>query len=81
MIAANNNITQHQLELLKSFKYITSDTQINEVKELLHLYFKHKLDKAIDNAEKKNNYSQLIYEEWLGQKNEINFYEQTEKNF
>jgi len=65
MMVADNNITQQQLELLKSFKYITNETQLNEVKDLLHLYFKHKLDAAIDNAEEKNNYSQFVYEEWL----------------
>ena len=68
MVEVNNNITQQQLELLKSFKYIVNETQVNEVKELLHLYFKHKLDAAIDNAEEKNNYSQRVYDEWLNLK-------------
>ncbi len=62
---ANSRITEQQLDLLKSFKYLTDEQQIREVKELLHLYYRHKLDAAIDNAEPDRNYSAEVYESWL----------------
>ena len=62
---ADNRITEQQLELLKSFKYLTDDKQIGEVKELLNLYYRYKLDAAIDSEETKRNYSAEIYEAWL----------------
>ncbi len=65
---ANSRITEQQLELLKSFKYLTDEKQISEVKELLHLYYTHKLDAAIDNAEADRNYSAAVYESWLKSK-------------
>lgn len=62
---SDNRITSQQLELLRSFKYLTGEKHINEVKELLHLYYSHKLDAAIDKEEKENNYIQEVYEAWL----------------
>ena len=65
MISAHNRITPQQLELLKSFKYLTDDKQISEVKELLNLYYRHRLDAAIDEAESANVFTQEIYAAWL----------------
>ena len=65
MIATNNKLTALQVELFKSFKHITSGKQISEIKALLNLYFRHKLDAAIDEKETKRNYSKTIYEQWL----------------
>lgn len=64
MIAANK-LTQMQLELLKSFKHITDEKQLQEVKSLLNFYFRKKLDAAIDKEEKDRNYTASIYKEWL----------------
>jgi hypothetical protein len=58
-------LTNLQLELLKSLKYMASEEQIAEVKSLLRYYFAQKLDAAIDKAEKEKNYSAVIYESWL----------------
>ena len=65
---ADSRITEQQLELLKSFKYLTDEKQINEVKELLHLYYRHKLDAAIGKEETNRSYSAEIYESWLKSK-------------
>jgi len=54
-----------QVELLKSFKHITNEEQLKEVKSLLNFYFRKKLDEAIDKEEKSKNYNSDIYEEWL----------------
>jgi len=35
------------------------------VKEILHLYYRHKLDAAIDKEEANRNYSAEVYEAWL----------------
>ena len=35
------------------------------MKELLHLYYSHKLDAAIDKEESERNYSAEVYEAWL----------------
>ena len=65
MIAAHNKLTEMQLELLKSFRYITNEKEIQEVKSLLNLYFSKKLEAAIGSEEGKRNYTAAIYEEWL----------------
>jgi hypothetical protein len=65
MQVVDNRITEQQLELLKSFKYLTSEKEIGEVKELLRLYYEHKLDAAIDKEEADRNYTAEVYEEWL----------------
>ncbi len=65
MISNQNKLTEMQLELLKSFKHITNEQQLKEVKSLLNFYFRNKLDEAIDKAEHNKNYTAEIYEEWL----------------
>lgn len=61
-------ITQGQLELLQTFKYLTSEKEIAEVKELLHLYYRHKLDAAIEEEENARGYTAEVYESWLKSK-------------
>jgi len=60
-----NPLTNLQLELLKSLKYMASEKQLLEVKSLLRYYFAQQLDAAIDKAEAEKNYSAEIYEKWL----------------
>jgi hypothetical protein len=65
MTTADNRITEQQLELLKSFRYLTGEKEISEVKELLSMYYEHKLDAAIDKVEAERNYTSEVYEAWL----------------
>ncbi len=65
MVTSNSKITQLQLELLKSFKYLSGEEEVKEVKSLLNFYFSKKLDSAIIEEESKRNYTSGIYEEWL----------------
>jgi hypothetical protein len=65
MKTSENRITQMQLELLKSFQFVTDEKQLKEIKSLLRLYFQKNLDAAIDKVEKKNGFTSAIYEEWL----------------
>ncbi|MDZ4845817.1 MAG: hypothetical protein SH857_09735 [Chitinophagales bacterium] len=54
-----------QLELLKSFRHVTDEKQLQEVKSLLNFYFRKKLDAAIGKEEEARNYTAAIYKEWL----------------
>lgn len=65
IMIVSNKLTQMQLELLKSFKHITDEKQLQEVKSLLNFYFRRKLDAAIGKEETSRNYTAAIYEEWL----------------
>jgi hypothetical protein len=70
MIATTNKLTKMQLELLKSFSYL-SDEEILEVKSLLNFYFKKKLEAAVIDEESKRNYTSSVYEDWLKSSNEL----------
>jgi hypothetical protein len=61
----DQRLTEQQLELLKSFKYLRNQESINDVRELLSLYYEHRLDAAIEKAEADRNYSKEVYESWL----------------
>jgi hypothetical protein len=65
MISVSDNPTQLQLELLKSFRFITDEKQVKEVKSLLNFYFRERLDKAISKEETVRNYTHKVYEKWL----------------
>ena len=65
MITATDKLTQLQLELLKSFRYVTDEKQLSEVKSLLNFYFRSKLDEAITKEETSRNYTASIYQQWL----------------
>ena len=60
-----HHITSQQLELLKSFRYLRSEESINDVRELLSLYYEHKLEAAIEKEESDRNYTKETYETWL----------------
>lgn len=62
---SDNRLTAMQLELLKSFKHIVNEKDLNEVKALLNLYFRHRLDAAIDTEEQTRNLTATVYDEWL----------------
>ena len=61
----NNRLSNLQLELLKSLKYMASEKQIKEVKSLLRFYFARQLDENIEKVENKKKYSAEVYEKWL----------------
>jgi len=65
MIVTHNKLTELQLELLRSFKHITSEKELSEVKSLLNFYFRHRLDMAIEKEEQKRNLTAEIYAGWL----------------
>lgn len=65
MISVSDKMTQLQLELLKSFRFITDEKQLKEVKSLLNFYFREKLDSAISKEENNRNYTASVYEKWL----------------
>ena len=64
-LSTDQRLTEQQLELLKSFKYLRNQESINDVRELLSLYYEHRLDIAIEKAEADRNYSKEVYESWL----------------
>ena len=63
-------LTNLQLELLKSLKYMASEAQVAEVKSLLRYYFARQLDSSIDRAENERNYTTSVYEGWLNASND-----------
>jgi hypothetical protein len=65
MIVTNDKLTALQVELLKSFRHITSEKELDEVKSLLNLYFRKRLDIAIDKEEEARNLTAEVYSEWL----------------
>ncbi|MCX6200254.1 MAG: hypothetical protein NTY88_13730 [Bacteroidetes bacterium] len=65
MITTTDKLTQIQLELLKSFRYITDEKQLSEVKSLLNFYFRNKLDEAITHEESNRDYTASVYQQWL----------------
>ena len=65
----SNKLTEMQLELLKSFKHITDEKQLSEVKSLLNFYFRQQLNDSISKEESKQNYSASVYEQWLKNSN------------
>ena len=64
-IINSNKLSNLQLELLKSLKYVASEKQLDEIKSLLRFYFSQQLDAAIEKTEKERDYSAIIYEKWL----------------
>lgn len=61
----NKKLSNLQLELLKSLKFIATEEQIKEIKSLLHFYFAQQLDAAIEKIENEKMYTPEIYERWL----------------
>ncbi len=65
MITSSQKLTKMQLELLKSFRFITDEKQLQEVKSLLNFYFRQKLDEAISQEESDRNYTASVYQKWI----------------
>jgi hypothetical protein len=65
----NQNLTNLQVELLKSLKHTVSDKQLREIKSLLRFYFAEQLDRAIEKVENEKNYSAAVYDSWLKNNN------------
>lgn len=72
IIENKNKLSNLQLELLKSLKYMASEKQITEVKSLLRFYFTQRLDAAIEKEEIQRKYTEDIYENWLKSSNKPN---------
>ena len=64
---ANLNIVQQNL--IRTFEFLHNEQQLVELNSLINFYFEKKLDDAIKKAEKYNNYTAEIYEEWLKEQN------------
>lgn len=67
MVTQSNKITDLQLDLLKSFKHLTKESEIKEIKSLLNMYFRGKLESSIETEEKRRNYTSEVYNKWLKQ--------------
>ena len=68
-IADNENkLSNLQLEILKSLKYMATEEQLSDIKSLLRHYFANQLDSSIQKAEKEKEYSATVYENWLQSK-------------
>ena len=67
-VVDNNKLSNLQLELLKSLKYMATEEQLADIKSMLRFYFANQLDAAIDKAEKEKGYSANIYQSWLKSK-------------
>lgn len=65
VIENKNKLSNLQLELLKSLKYIASEKQIKEVRSLLRFYFARQLDTSIEKTETEKGYTMETYEAWL----------------
>ncbi len=63
----SNKLTELQLELLKSFRHITNEKELNEIKSLLNFYFRNKLDESVTREENRRSYSAAVYAQWLRQ--------------
>ena len=58
-------LTNLQLELIKSLKYMASEKQVAEVKSVFRYYFAQKSAIEVGKAETIKNYSAIVYEGWL----------------
>ena len=64
-----NKLSNLQLEFLKSLKYMATEEQLSDIRSLLRYYFANQLNASIEKAEKEREYSAVVYESWLQQKN------------
>ena len=65
MMSGQNKLNEMQMELLKSFVHVTDEKQIAEIKSLLNLYFRNKLEESIEQEESQRGYTAAVYEEWV----------------
>ena len=68
MLAQNNKLTNLQLEIIKTFSINISDTQVDEIKQLLVNYFAEKATVEMDMLWKKNNWDSNTMYNWLTKK-------------
>ncbi len=61
----SHKLNEAQLNLLKSFRYLSDEQTISEIDSLVNFYFEKKLDSAISKVEGERNYRVAIYEQWL----------------
>lgn len=59
-----NNLTNLQLELLKTFSYDLSEDQIHEIKALLSKYFANKATSEMDKLWEEQNWSNKNMDNW-----------------
>ena len=60
-----HKLNNTQLNLIRSFRYLHNEKQLNEIDSLINFYLEKKLDDAINKAESQHNYNAAIYDEWL----------------
>ncbi len=63
--ATHDKLSDVQLNLIKSFRYLHNEQELKEIDSLINFYLEQKLDEAIIKAESDRNYSADIYERWL----------------
>jgi hypothetical protein len=61
----HDKLTDAQLNLIKSFRFLRDEQELKEIDSLINFYLERKLDEAIDKVESERNYSAEIYESWL----------------
>ncbi len=65
MLSPSHKLSEAQLDILEMLRFVNDEKELKEVKELLNLYFRKKLDEAIDKAEVHRGFSANVYYEWL----------------
>jgi len=60
-------LTNLQKELLKTFNYNLSESELNEIKNLLAKYFAEKATQEIDQEWEENKWSKNTMDSWLNE--------------
>lgn len=63
--APHDKLTDAQLNLIKSFRYLRNEQELKEIDSLINFYLEKKLDDAIGRVESQRNYNAEVYESWL----------------
>ncbi|MBE2290742.1 MAG: hypothetical protein IAE95_14405 [Chitinophagaceae bacterium] len=61
----HDKLTDAQLNLIKSFRFLKDKQELKEIDSLINFYLERKLDEAIDKVESDRKYSAEVYESWL----------------
>lgn len=62
---ADQKLSNLQIEILKMFRFNLSESQLNEIRELLISYFSKSTDKEITRLWEANEWSEQTIENWL----------------
>ena len=62
-----HKLNQAQLNLIKSFQYLSDEGEISEIDSLINFYLEKRLDAAIEKVESQKNYTAAVYEQWLNE--------------